>query len=118
MGEGSPGKFRGRRTRGSRVGSGAQTDQASGQGNGPIPGQAFGGGHQVGIEGVRRTIAERLRPGRELSTDSLRRDTLEPSNPSPWPGVERFNPAIRAVLLMAPRSWYVLAFGSEGRHVD
>ena len=58
--------------------------------------QPFGGGHQVGVEGVRRTIAEHLGHGRDLSADPLRRDTLEPSNPSPWQGVERFNPAIRA----------------------
>jgi hypothetical protein len=59
-------------------------------------GEPLGGGHQVRVEGVRRTIAERLRHGRELSADLLRRDTLEPSNPSPWQGVKRFNPAIRA----------------------
>ena len=59
-------------------------------------GEPLGGDHQVGIEGVRRTIAERLGHGRELSADPLRRDTLEPSNPSPWQGVDRFNPAIRA----------------------
>jgi hypothetical protein len=57
-------------------------------------GQALGGGHQIGVESIRRTIAERLGHGGELSADPLRRDTLEPSNPSPWQGVEGFNPAI------------------------
>ena len=59
-------------------------------------GQALGGGHQIGVESIRRTIAERLGHSGELSADPLRRDTFEPSNPSPWQGVERFNPAIRA----------------------